>query len=73
MLKNATYNLMETASVISKGLFRYGQFQKDAGDCTHCQQLWNSMKQHDEEQLKQVTQHLKQHLDKEMKGTAAAA
>ncbi len=29
MLKNPTYNLMETASVISKGLYRYDQFQQD--------------------------------------------
>lgn len=72
MLKNATYNLMETAAVVSKGLHRYGQFQKDANDCSHCQQLWNTMRQQDEEQLKQLTHHLKQHLDKEMKGAAAA-
>jgi hypothetical protein len=36
MLSNATYNLMETASVISKGLHRYPQFQKDARDCQPC-------------------------------------
>jgi hypothetical protein len=29
---------METASVISKGLYRYDQFLKDAKDCPHCQQ-----------------------------------
>jgi hypothetical protein len=29
MLNNATYNLMETASVVSKGLYRYDQFGKD--------------------------------------------
>ena len=60
MLKNATYDLMETASVISKGLHRYDQFKKDAADCPQCQQLWQMMKQHDEQQLNQVTQHLKQ-------------
>lgn len=31
MLKNHTYDLMETASVLSKGLHRYDRFRKDAG------------------------------------------
>ncbi len=72
MLKNPTYNLMETASVVSKGLYRYDQFSKDAKDCQHCQQIWAMMKQHDEQQLERLTEHLKQHLDREMKGSAAA-
>jgi hypothetical protein len=72
MLKNATYNLMETASVISKGLHRYDQFMKDAKDCPDCQQVWTMMKQHDEQQLDRVVEHLKEHFDKEP-GRAAAA
>lgn len=72
MLKNTTYNLMETASVISKGLYRYDQFLKDAKDCPHCQQVWTMMKQHDEEQLSRVVEHLKQHFDREGKTAAAA-
>jgi hypothetical protein len=72
MLKNSTYNLMETASVISKGLFRYDQFMKDAKDCQQCQQVWQLMKQRDEEQLNRILDHMKQHLDKDMKGAAAA-
>jgi hypothetical protein len=72
MLKNATYNLMESATVISKGLYRYDQFQKDAKDCQHCQQIWQTMKQHDEEQLNRLLDHMKQHLDREMRVTAAA-
>jgi len=73
MLKNPTYNLMETASVISKGLYRYDQFHKDAKDCQHCQQIWSTMKQRDEEQLQIVLRHMTEHLDKEMKSAAAAA
>jgi hypothetical protein len=72
MLKNATYNLMETASVISKGLHRYDQFMKDARDCAACQQLWTMMKQHDEQQLDRVVEHLKEHFDKEPRPAAAA-
>jgi hypothetical protein len=65
MLKNATYNLMETASIISKGLHRYETFQRDAEGCQQCQQIWNHLKQADEEQLKRLTAHMKEHLDKE--------
>jgi hypothetical protein len=76
MLNNATYNLMETASVISKGLHRYDGFQRDARDCQQCQQIWNHLKQADEQQLKQVVEHMKQHLDREpqlaQKGREAA-
>jgi len=72
MLSNAAYNLMETASVLSKGLYRYDQFLRDAGGCEHCQQLWRFMKQRDEEQLRTLLPHLKQHLEHEPTVAAAA-
>jgi hypothetical protein len=72
MLKNSTYNLMETATVISKGLYRYETFKKDAKDCQHCQQVWDFMKRHDEEQLGKLLAHMKDHMDREhAKGAAA--
>jgi hypothetical protein len=61
MLDNATYNLMETAAVLSKGLHRYDTFHKDANQCGECGKLWDYMKQADEEQLKRIVGHLKQH------------
>jgi hypothetical protein len=73
MLKNATYNLIETASVISKGLHRYDTFQKDAMGCQQCQQLWNHMKQADEEELARIVGHMKQHLEAEEDLKRAAA
>jgi hypothetical protein len=72
MLKNSTYDLMETAAVISKGLHRYDQFMKDSKDCQACQQLWPMMKRRDEEQLNQLVDHLKQHFEQERKPAAAA-
>jgi hypothetical protein len=72
MLKNATYNLTETAAVLSKGLHRYDQFGKDAKDCQQCQQIWASMKKRDDEQLNQIVDHLKQHFEWEKKPAAAA-
>jgi len=65
MLKNATYNLMETASVISKGLHRYDTFEKDAQSCQACQQLWGRMKRADQEQLQQILRHVAHHLAEE--------
>lgn len=61
MLKNATYDLMETAAVLSKGLHRYDTFQKDAEHCPDCQRLWGYMRKTDEEQLTRIVQHLKDH------------
>lgn len=72
MLKNATYDLIETASVLSKGLYRYDQFQTDAEGCPQCRQLWTMMKQRDEEELHRILTHLKHHLDKETRITTAA-
>jgi hypothetical protein len=65
MLTNATYNLMESASVISKGLYRYDTFIRDAAGCQQCEEIWNRLKRRDEEELAQLVSHLKQHLGKE--------
>ncbi len=66
MLKNATYDLMETAAVLSKGLHRYETFRKDAKGCRNCAQIWSYMQQTDEEQLRRLLEHLKQHFDQEV-------
>jgi hypothetical protein len=73
MLKNATYDLMETAAVLSKGLHRYETFQKDAHDCPDCQRLWSYMRRTDEEQLARIVQHLKEHFAHEGELTLAAS
>jgi hypothetical protein len=72
MLNNATYDLMETVTVLSKGLHRYDTFKKDSKDCQQCQQIWDLMRKADDEQLKRLTSHLKQHMDTEQTGAAAA-
>ena len=64
MLNNATYDLMEAATVISKGLHRYDTFLTDAGDCQQCREIWNHMKRADQEQLGRILPHLKQHFDR---------
>jgi hypothetical protein len=67
MLKNQTYDLMETASVLSKGLHRYDTFKKDAAHCPQCQEIWTYMKNRDEEELKRVVDHLAHHIQDELK------
>jgi hypothetical protein len=73
MLKNHAYDLMETASVLSKGLHRYGTFMKDAKSCPHCVEIWQYMRQTDEEQLRRLLTHLKQHFDEELEVKLASA
>jgi hypothetical protein len=64
MLDNATYDLMETTAVLSKGLHRYDTFHKDSRSCAECQQIWDYMKRTDEEQLRRLVSHLKVHFAK---------
>jgi len=73
MLTNATYNLMETAAVLSKGLYRYEIFKKDAQSCQPCQQIWDEMRKADEEQLALLVSHMREHLDQEQVGKRMAA
>jgi hypothetical protein len=73
MLTDATYNLMETITVLSKGLHRYDTFKKDSKDCQQCAQIWDYMRKADDEQLKRLATHLKQHMDREQTAGAAAA
>jgi hypothetical protein len=67
MLKNPTYDLMETASILSKGLHRYDIFRKDATHCAPCQEIWAYMKSRDEEELKRIVDHLALHFQDELK------
>jgi hypothetical protein len=67
MLKNSTYDLMETAAVLSKGLHRYDTFKRDAGRCAQCQEIWTYMKNRDEEELRRIVEHLSHHFQDEMK------
>jgi hypothetical protein len=73
MLTNATYNLMETAAVLSKGLYRYEIFKKDLQGCQRCQQIWDQVRRADEEQLALLVSHMREHLDQEQTAKRVAA
>jgi hypothetical protein len=65
MLKNGNYNLLEEIVQRSQSLYRYDRYIKDAEaeQCQGCIELWNRMKQRDEEDLGQLMQHFKTHID----------
>lgn len=63
MLKNKDYDLMETISVKSKGLKRYDIFMQDASDCPGCRDVWQRIKEQDEQQVGMLVDELKKHVE----------
>lgn len=67
MLKNVNYNLMEEITELSKSLYRYDLYAREAstdtGGCTECFEIWTRMKQRHEEDLNALLVQLKRHLD----------
>ena len=63
MLENVNYNLIETISVISKSLFRYDTYIKDAAGCPTCQEIWGKIKEQREKELSMLLKELKAHID----------
>jgi hypothetical protein len=73
MLDNATYNLMETAAHISKGLHRYDTSRTTPRDVKTAKGIWDEMKRTDEQQLERVVNHLKEHFARGADAKAKAA
>ena len=61
MLENINYNLIETISIISKSLYRYDNYIKDAAGCASCQSIWAKFKEHREAELSLMIKELKDH------------
>ena len=61
MLENINYNLIETISIISKSLYRYDAYIKDAAGCASCQSIWAKFKAHRESELSMMIKELKEH------------
>ena len=61
MLENINYNLIETISIISKSLYRYDTYIKDAAGCASCQSIWAKFKEHREAELSMMIKELKEH------------
>jgi K+/H+ antiporter YhaU regulatory subunit KhtT len=63
MLKNINYNLIETVSIISRSLYRYDTYIKDASECKSCQEIWSKFKEQREKELSMILKELKAHID----------
>lgn len=61
MLDNNTYNLMEDITNLSKSLYRYDTYIRDAKGCKSCQEFWKKMKKQREEELSMFLQELQKH------------
>ena len=64
MLDNINYDLMETITIISKSLYRYEAYSKDAhaADCRSCQELWRRLAEQREKELEMLLTELKAHV-----------
>lgn len=63
MLENMNYNLIETVAIISKSLYRYETYIKDAAECKSCQELWSKFEEQRKKELSMVLKEIKAHID----------
>jgi len=63
MLENMNYNLIETVSIISKSLYRYETYIKDAAGCKSCQELWAKFEEQRKKELSMILKEVKAHID----------
>ena len=63
MLDNMNYNLIENISIISKSLYRYETYIKDAAQCKSCQDLWAKFEEQRKKELSMILKELKAHID----------
>ena len=64
MLDNMNYNLIENVSIISKSLYRYETYIKDAAQCKSCQELWSKFEEQRKKELSLILKELKAHVKK---------
>ena len=63
MLKNINYNILETITLISKSLYRYDTYIKDARECDSCRELWVAFRKQREKELEMLLKEMKSHID----------
>jgi N-formylglutamate amidohydrolase len=66
MLKNVNYNLLETITIVSKSLYRYGTYIHDAENSKSNQELWTTFKAQREKELSMLLEELKNQIDSGM-------
>lgn len=65
MLKDIHYDLMESITIISKSLYRYDEYMKNAdrSKCEGCMKLWKNIRENREKELVALLEELKNHVD----------
>jgi hypothetical protein len=66
MLKNVSYNLLETITLVSKSLYRYDTYMLDATNSKSSQELWTTFKAQREKELSMLLKELKNQIDSGM-------
>ena len=66
MLKNVSYNLLETITIVSKSLYRYDTYMHDAENSASSRDLWTNFKAQREKELKMLLRELKNQIDSGM-------
>jgi hypothetical protein len=66
MLKNVSYNLLETITIVSKSLYRYDTYIHDAENSKSSQELWTGFKAQREKELSRLLKELKNQIDSGM-------
>jgi len=63
MLKDASYNLFETITIVSKSLYRYDTYIHDAQNSKSGRELWTQFKAQREKELSILLKELKNQID----------
>ena len=66
MLKDASYNLLETITIVSKSLYRYDTYIHDAQNSESSRKLWPIFKAQREKELAMLLKELKNQIDSGM-------
>ena len=66
MLKNVSYNLLETITIVSKSLYRYDTYILDAANSKSSQELWATFKVQRGKELSMLLKELKNQIDSGM-------
>ena len=66
MLKNVSYNLLETITIVSKSLYRYDTYMLDAANSESSRKLWTTFKAQREKELSMLLKELKNQIDSGM-------
>lgn len=54
---------METITIISKSLYRYDTYIKDAAECESCQEIWPYIKSNRKKELRMILKELNAHVE----------